>query len=106
MEDIPVIRRVASRKPVIEVKCITQRNDPIYRPTLEGLGPGHPNEDGTPIQVSSSANAWNVLEKTGVSGAIDVYALPPSAVATLVIKIKKIYLGRAEQAAMGVWGYT
>jgi len=94
----------ASKKPVIAVKCITHRNDPIYRATLEGFGPGHPNEDGIPMQASLSAAAWNVLERAGVPGIRDVYALPPSAVATLAIQIKKLYLGHAKQAAMAVWG--
>jgi 4-hydroxy-3-polyprenylbenzoate decarboxylase len=94
----------ATRKPTIQINCITYRDNPIYRATLEGFGPGHPNEDGIPTQASVSANVWNVLERANVPGILDVYALPASAVSTLAIKIKKVHHGHAKQAAMAVWG--
>ena len=93
-----------SMKPAIKVSCITHRNDPIFQGTLEGFGPGHPNEDSACTQVSLAANVKNVLEASGVPGAKDVYILPASCANNAVIQIHKSYQGQAKQIALSVWG--
>lgn len=90
--------------PVIRVECITHRNDPIFRGTLEGIGPGHPNEDSAMCQISHSANVWNALEKAEVPGILDVYLLPSSCWTTIAVQIHKIHRGHAKQVAMAIWG--
>jgi len=90
--------------PVLKVGCITHRNDPIYRGTMEGAGPGHPTEDSVMEQLSTSALVWNILESAGLPGVSDVYMLPSSCVTNCVVQIRKTYLGQAKQVAMAIWG--
>lgn len=94
----------ASPKPLLKVECVTHRSDPIFRGTLEGMGPGHPNEDGIMMQLSVSALAWNALETAGIPGIKDVYSLPASCATSLAVQIHKTYLGQAKQVALAVWG--
>src|SRR6185369_4953829 len=48
-----------SPKPVLTVSCITHRDDPILRGTLEGARPGFPSEDSILCAYAWSAIAWN-----------------------------------------------
>jgi 4-hydroxy-3-polyprenylbenzoate decarboxylase len=91
------------KRPVLKVKCIMHRNDPIFQGTLECWGPGHLNESSCMLQISATAIAWNLLESSGVPGVLDVYLLPASAANTFAVKIKKTYLGQVKQVAMALW---
>jgi len=95
---------VPSLKPVMEVSCITHRDDPILRGTLEGARPGFPSEDSTLCAYSWSAIAWNMLEDAGVGGITDVWLPPVSTGTNIVVQIQKRYRGHAQQVANTLWG--
>ena len=95
---------VPSPKPVLEVACVTHRNDPILRGTLEGARPGFPSEDSTLCAYSWSAIAWNMLENNGVGGVTDVWMPPVSTGTNIVVQIQKRYRGHAQQVANALWG--
>lgn len=93
-----------SLKPVAKIDCITHRNDPIFRGSLEGFGPNHPNETGIMQSLSVPANVWNALDRNGIPGVIDVGVLPGSCVNTAAVKIQKKYFGHAKEVALCIWG--
>jgi 4-hydroxy-3-polyprenylbenzoate decarboxylase len=95
---------VSSPKPVLQVSCITHRDDPILRGALEGARPGFPSEDSPLCAYSWSAIAWNVLEEAGVAGVTDVWMPPVVTGMNIVIQIRKRYRGHAQQAATALWG--
>jgi UbiD family decarboxylase len=95
---------VPSPKPVLEVDCVTHRNDPILRGTLEGARPGFPSEDSMLCAYSWSAIAWNMLEDVGVGGITDVWMPPVSTGTNIVVQIQKRYRGHAQQVATALWG--
>jgi len=88
-----------TKRPCIEVSCITYRNDPIYRGGLEGAGPGAPNEDLTIYSVVSKAQALDVLEKAGIPGILDIRVGPVT-----YVKIDQTYQSQARQIAAALWG--
>ncbi|MBU2608609.1 MAG: UbiD family decarboxylase [Chloroflexi bacterium] len=89
----------SAKRPVIEVSCITHRNEPIFRGTLEGMDHNNPNEDSSILVVSLSAIAKNILESQGVPGVLEVSAVPIT-----FVKIKKLFRGHAKQVAAALWG--
>ena len=93
-----------SPKPVLRVSCITHRNDPILRGTLEGARPGFPSEDSILCAYAWSAIAWNMLEDFGVAGVTDVWQPPVSTGTNIVVQIRKRYRGHAQQVANALWG--
>ena len=93
-----------SPKPVLKVSCITHRDNPIMRGTLEGCRPGFPSEDSIHCAYSWSAIFWNMLEAAGVVGITDVWCPPVSTGTNIVIQIRKQYRGHAQQVAMALWG--
>ncbi len=94
----------ASPKPVLQVSCVSHRDDPILRGALEGARPGFPSEDSPLCAYSWSAIAWNMLEDSGVSGVTDVWMPPVITGMNIVIQIRKGYRGHAQQAATALWG--
>jgi UbiD family decarboxylase len=93
-----------SPKPTMEVTCITHRNKPIMRGTLEGCRPGFPSEDSILCSYSWSAIFWNMLETAGVVGVTDVWCPHVSTGTHIVVQIRKQYRGHAQQVAMALWG--
>lgn len=89
----------SARRPVLKVSCITHRNDPILRGTLEGMDHANPNEDSSMLVISLSAIAKNILESQGVPGVLEVSAVPIT-----IVKIKKMFRGHAKQVASALWG--
>ncbi len=87
------------KRPAIEVSCVTHRNDPIFRGTLEGMDHENPNEDSSILVVSLSAIAKNILESQGVPGVLEISAVPIT-----LVKIKKLFRGHAKQVAAALWG--
>jgi 4-hydroxy-3-polyprenylbenzoate decarboxylase len=89
---------IARERPVIEVNCITYRNNPIFRGLQEGMKPGVANESAYLAFVNLSAVMWNTLEGQGIPGIIDVIPEPLT-----VVQIHKTYRGQARQIAMALW---
>ncbi len=87
-----------------KVTCISHRNNPIFRGTLEGTYPKHLNENSIMSSVQRAATAWNVLDQAGVPGVTDVHCPPVHNGTVLMIQINQTYRGQAKQAAMAVWG--
>ncbi|MBI2370213.1 MAG: UbiD family decarboxylase [Deltaproteobacteria bacterium] len=92
---------ISTRRPVIEVQCITHRNDPIYQGTLEG---GPINEDHRCSSISMSALAWEALERNGIPGVRDVFCPPVGFATSIRVQINKRYQGHARQVAACLWG--
>jgi len=93
---------VPSPKPVFRVKCITFRNEPIFRATLEG----HPvNEDHMCLAVSTSVYVMDTLERAGIRGVKDV-AMPLDACGYghVVVSIKPLTNGHPDLVASAIWG--
>lgn len=90
-----------ARRPrrLFKVQCITHRNEPIFRGSMEGSGPGHPNENTWVYSVTSKANFLEALERAGVPGIIDVRPGP-----VCFVKIRVGYNGHAKQVANALWG--
>lgn len=88
----------ARLRPVVEVKCITHRNDPIFRGTLVGTKEGI-NEINTSISNLMAVVLWNILEHAEIPGVLDISVGPVTAV-----KIHKTYQGQARQIAAALWG--
>jgi UbiD family decarboxylase len=93
---------VPGPKPVVRVKCITHRNDPIFRGTMEG----HPvNEDHMTLALGHAAYAWDILERNSIKGVLDV-AMPLDACgyAVCVVSIKPLMEAHADIIASALWG--
>ena len=96
---------VPSPKPVLQVSCITHRNDPIVRGALEGSRQRFPSEDLTTFIHSWPAIICNYLEDIGISGVTDAW-LPPVASGThIIVQIHKNYRGHAQQVATALWSW-
>ncbi|MFQ5827156.1 MAG: UbiD family decarboxylase [Dehalococcoidia bacterium] len=87
------------KRPVIEIHCISHRNDPIFRGQVTGQKPGMISEAGYMTFTSYAALMWNYLESAGVPGMLDIVPVP-----TIVVKIHKLYEGQAKQIAAALWG--
>ena len=88
----------------VRVTCITHRNKPIFRGTLEGTMPKMLNENSIMSSVQRAALAWNILERSGVPGVTDVHCPPANNGTTLIIQLRQTYRGQAKQAAAAIWG--
>src|SRR5215470_14693051 len=95
-----------SPKPTIRVTAMTHRNDPILRGTIEGCMPGSYSENAMISSIFRSSTAWNVLDRAGVPGVVDVWGPPVQAGINLNVAIKQSYRGQAKQAANAIWGST
>jgi UbiD family decarboxylase len=95
-----------SPKPTIRVTCITHRNDPILRGTIEGCLPGSYSENAVGSSIMRAATAWNVLDRSGVPGITDVWCPPVQAGINALIRMQQTYRGQAKQAANALWGST
>ena len=93
-----------SKKHVTQVTCITHRDQPIFRGTIEGAVPGSYAENAVMSSVQRSASAWNALESAGVPGITDVFGQPIQAGVNMVVQMHQTYRGQAKQAAAALWG--
>jgi UbiD family decarboxylase len=93
-----------SKKPAIEVDCITYRNDPIFQGSCESIRPGWYNEDSHSMSIAQSANAWSNLIQAGVPGVTDVWMNQSSCYFNAYVQIRKTYRGQAKQIADVLWG--
>ena len=88
----------ARPEPVISVKAVYYRDDPI----LLGAWPGRPPHDSTyRNSIIKSASLWELLERARISGITGVYR-PESGGANLLtlISVKQAYDGHARQAGV------
>lgn len=91
-----------SKKPVLEVKCVTHRDNPIFQGTMEGFPI---NEDHRVASISTSAMNWKGLINAGVPGVTAVFNPPSSSGWTnTFVQIEKRYQGHARQVANALWG--
>jgi UbiD family decarboxylase len=88
----------------VRVTCITHRNNPVLRGTLEGTMPKMLNENSIMSSVQRAALAWNILERSGVPGVTDVHCPAANNGTTLMIQLRQTYRGQAKQAAAAIWG--
>lgn len=85
----------AKPEPVIRVKAVYHRNDPI----LLGAWPGKPPHDSTyRNSIIKSASLWELLERARIHGVTGVYR-PEAGGANLltIVSIKQLYDGHARQ---------
>jgi UbiD family decarboxylase len=93
-----------SPKPTIRGAALTHRNDPIMRGTIEGAMPGSYSENAMISSIFRSSTAWNVLDRAGVPGIVDVWGPPVQAGINLNVAIKQSYRGQAKQVVNALWG--
>ena len=86
-------------RPVLEVECITHRDDPIYQGALSGMAPGILGEITNAYSFMMTAPVWSTLDALGIPGVIDLVLWPVTA-----IKIHKTYQGQPRQIAAALWG--
>ncbi len=89
----------ARRRPVIRVDAITHRDDPVYRGMIEGARVGVVTESVITNFVLNTALMWQILERQGIPGVIDIALGPVTA-----IKIHKTYQGQPRHIAAALWG--
>lgn len=87
------------KRPVIKVNCITFRNDPILRGTLNALPSGVIGEANILGTFAYDALVWNILESQGIPGILDVISTPWT-----IIKVHKTESGQARRIAAALWG--
>ncbi len=88
----------------VRVTCISHRDNPIFRGTLEGTMPKMLNENSIMSSVQRAALAWNILDRSGVPGVTDVHCPAANNGTTLIIQLRQTYRGQAKQAACAIWG--
>jgi len=86
-------------RPVIRAECVTYRNDPAYRGSLEGVAPGAVNEDAAIYTLTSKAAVLHTLERSGVRGVLDARPGPVT-----IVQVRQSYHGQAKQVAAALWG--
>ncbi len=88
-----------SQMPVIEVSCITHRNDPIMVGTAIGMAPIK-EEQIILMDAGTTAVLRNALEDQGVPGVLDLTFSP-----FFTVKIEKTFQGQAFQVASALFGH-
>jgi UbiD family decarboxylase len=88
----------ARPEPIIHVKRLYYRNDPI----ITGCPPARPPSESTFARSPlKSAGVWNTLERAGLRGIRGVCMHPVGATYFFtVVSIKQLYAGHAKQAGM------
>src|SRR5262249_14968937 len=84
-------------EPVIHVKAIYHRNDPI----IVGQPPTRPTLPGRQIRIPFLALIWDQLEAAGVPGVTGVWKMPGGGTRFIdVIAIKQMFAGHAKMAGL------
>ena len=92
----------ARKEPVVQVKTLYHRDDPI----LFGQPPVKPPVNSWfPIPVHTASNLWNELENAGMMDIKGVYVHGPGNRVIAVISLKQRYLGHAKQVATMAGGF-
>ncbi len=90
---------LAEPQPVIHVKAVTHRNDPILTMSCMGI----PVDDNSIISLTSSAEFLDVLRKRGIP-VTGVFVPPETAYMMAVVAVKPLYMGVADDVAHAIWG--
>ncbi len=89
----------ARTEPVIRVKRVMHRNNPI----LAGSPPLKPPASGSASFIARAANLWSEIEKLGIPGIKGVYQLRAGGSRYLTtVSIEQKYAGHARQVGMAV----
>jgi 4-hydroxy-3-polyprenylbenzoate decarboxylase len=84
--------------PVIEVKAILHRDDPII---LGGMPGPLPSDNTYFLSLYRSAAVWDELERAGVPGVQGVWEhVAGGSYLFMIVSIKQLYAGHAKQAGM------
>ncbi len=94
----------ASPKPTIKITAITHRKDPILAGAIEGALPGSYSENGICSSIMRAGVAWNVLDRAGVPGVVDVWCPPVQMGINTIVGIKQVYRNQAKQVGHALWG--
>lgn len=91
--------------PVLNIKCITHRKDPIYWTYATGRD-AHiaPTDAGYAIQFQISALIWDHLENIGIEGITGVWSDPSAQWTTIFVSMDVKYYGQPKQVAAQIWG--
>lgn len=89
--------------PVINVKAITYRNNPVYQDIVTGPPP----DENQPMLITSEAELFKVLRRVFPEESIlDIYFTPGGCVQfDAVVRIKKRYPGQGKQVATSALSY-
>ncbi len=93
-----------SPKPTLRVTAITHRSNPIMHGAIEGALPGSYSENGICSSIMRAGVAWNVLDRAGVPGVVDVWCPPVQMGINTVVAIKQTYRNQAKQVGHALWG--
>jgi phenylphosphate carboxylase alpha subunit len=88
-----------SPKPIINVKAITYRNNPIITMSCLGI----PMDDNLIWSLTKSAELLDVLRRRGLP-VTGVYSVPEASSYLVVVGVKAIYAGIAADIAHLIWG--
>ncbi len=88
-------------EPVVHVKAIYHRNDPVITAYLH---PGRSYYNGYNIQVVFASHVWDALERAKVPQVKGVWIPEATHQYMIVISIKQMYSGHAKQAAFAALG--
>ncbi|MEM3486441.1 MAG: UbiD family decarboxylase [Candidatus Methanomethyliaceae archaeon] len=89
-------------EPVVKVKALYYRNDPIIHGELTCKA----SPAWHPIPIHSAPILWNLLERAGIEGIKGVWFHGTGAMVIPVISIEQLYPGHAKHvatAAAGIW---
>ena len=91
--------RPAGPTPVIDVKCVHYRNNPIITCSLMANYPA--GEPGLFHAIVKAAKVWENLVALGIPGIRGVFMPPEAAngMAMLVVSLKQLYAGHSSQVA-------
>ena len=90
--------RGSSPKPVIHVKAVTHRNNPIFTTSCMGV----PMDDNTIMSVTKGAEFLEVLRERGLP-VTGVCVFPETCVLFTAVAVKAPYAGVAEDIACVIW---
>jgi 4-hydroxy-3-polyprenylbenzoate decarboxylase len=93
----------SSPKPVLNVKCVTHRKDPIMQGTLEGRSVPGANEDHHGMSIVLAANIYDILESHGVEVTGVSLPLGAQGYNHIVIGIRQKYQGESMRVASIIW---
>ncbi len=90
------------KRPVIRLKAVTYRNNPVFHGTLEGAPP---SESTTLRTIGATVGSWSKLIRAGVPGVKEVYVTDMGCACffTVVSMDRHYYSGNARQIIEALW---
>ncbi|MFC1902547.1 UbiD family decarboxylase [Chloroflexota bacterium] len=86
-------------RPVIHVKAVTHRNNPIFTMSCVGITV----DDNCVISLTSSAEFLEILRARGLP-VTGVFVPPETSQMLVVVAVKPFYMGLADDVAHTIWG--